>query len=99
MTILQQQFEQAKLQPQQQHMQQSQVKSNFQDKVQTNLKSTYEYDPIVTSFRCTYCSFESFALNFIKGVKIHIGHMHKCKMCFKLKQYCRCDKKSNFNSL
>jgi len=34
-----------------------------------------------SSAKCQYCPYVSNARHFDNGVKIHIGHQHKCKIC------------------
>ena len=85
-------------QQQQQQLLQSQQKQLLLLQQQQQLLLSQQFsqlsqqlDPTVTSRSCPYCEYESKANNFINGVKIHIGHKHKCKNCKKINENCICE--------
>ena len=45
---------------------------------------------------CPYCPYVSIAHNYKNGIKIHIGHQHKCKRCHELHENCHCSRRFNY---
>jgi hypothetical protein len=75
----------------QQQLFQSQQQSQQYLKFPQIAKEVSDCEIVITSSLCPYCKYESKAENFINGVKIHIGHQHKCKKCKKLNADCICE--------
>ncbi len=44
-------------------------------------RETKKENKLLSSRKCQYCPYISYADNFKSGVAIHTGHSHKCKVC------------------